>query len=75
MPNHYAYAHRGTSCYPITSALTSNRKFLAPDNPIYNKINVPMMQYPASSSSLMNKNSAERIKVVNKSPCCGSNSK
>jgi hypothetical protein len=33
--NNYSYALQGNGCSPVTSALTSNRKFLSPEEPVY----------------------------------------
>lgn len=41
-----SYATLGTSCLPITCALTSNEKFLLPNNPDYSKPYTNMFEYP-----------------------------
>lgn len=44
-----SYASLGFSCEPITIACTSNHKFLAPTNPVYDMRTTYMMKYPGDS--------------------------
>jgi hypothetical protein len=41
-----SYSLLGNSCSPQTSAETSNRKFLLPDDPVYLSYYTSMMEYP-----------------------------
>jgi hypothetical protein len=43
------YAQRCNSCSPITPALTSNAKFLPPNNPVYDSGYTNMMVYPGTT--------------------------
>lgn len=47
------YAKRGYACSSITSALTSNRKFLPPDASVYNLQHTYMMRYPGYSGDFI----------------------
>ena len=51
-PN-YCYARRGRACWPSTTALTSNRKFLPPQDPVYLQPMTYMMQYPGYSGDFI----------------------
>ena len=51
--SNYAYARRGYACAPVTSALTSNRKFLPPNDPVYYQPKTYMMQYPGYSGDFI----------------------
>jgi hypothetical protein len=55
-----SYSTLGTSCMPQTCAVTSNRKFLLPDNPVYYKKYTNMFEYPGHSEYL------NKIQSVNK---------
>ena len=53
MANYYCYARRGRACWPSTIALTSNRKFLPPQDPVYLQPMTYMMQYPGYSGDFV----------------------
>ena len=50
---YYTYAQRGRNCYPITSALTSNEKFLPPLDPLYFQPYTTMVQYPGMTQDFI----------------------
>ena len=49
----YCYAARGNSCSSVSSALTSNRKFIPPANSVYNELFSRMLQYPGHSGDFI----------------------
>ena len=51
--NNYSYARRGFACSPITSALTSNSKFITPCSNVYYQQNTQMLQYPGYSGDFI----------------------
>jgi hypothetical protein len=46
----YIYGRQGGPCHPITSAYTSNHKFLPPLDKLYFKTNTYMLQYPGTET-------------------------
>ena len=50
-----SYATLGTNCLPKTCALTSNKKFLLPNNPVYFKPYTKMFEYPGHDHHIDNR--------------------
>ena len=63
------YAKQGRSCYPVTPALTDNRKFLPLDTPVYFQPYTYMLQYPGYSgdfvTNVRDTKNPEEIKAFN----------
>ena len=49
----YAYARRGYACSPVTSAQTSNEKFITPCDEVYYQPFTHMLQYPGYSGDFV----------------------
>ena len=47
----FPYAKIGNNCSSITSAYTSNAKYIMPYSPVYYMAYTPMMNYPSSDVS------------------------